>query len=496
MKARRVSCAVCTLVVGFVVACKGDAPSKTAGSDTEKVQARDGSAERPLVAVARNVVDWLAHGDYASFRKTFDRGMREAFPDEAAVAKWWRGTIKQTGKLRKQFSVAERMEGSNTAVIVTAIFDLAPQDVLVLFNAEGEVAGMKVSASSNPNVRPQTPEPPFPYSAREVSYDGAQSDTKIAGTLTVPAGDGPHPAVLLISGSGLQDRDNTMSGHKSFLVIADHLSRKGIAVLRVDDRSVGGSTGDPSQETIESIATDVEAGLTFLKGQKSIDPKRIGLIGHSVGGMVAPMVAARSPDVAFVVSLNGPAVSGAELIPVQVRALLESQGAPEDVVADIVAAQTKLAPLLAADAPDSELRPAVDQLVEAAGRSLPKDANPKLREAMLMQIEKQALGRWQRSFARVDPGAYLSRVTVPILALYSEKDVVVPAAMNFDRAKQALARAHNQLARVELLPGLNHLLQKAETGAVDEYVMLTETVDPAALDLMTQWLLETVGLSS
>ncbi|MBW2699739.1 MAG: alpha/beta fold hydrolase [Deltaproteobacteria bacterium] len=492
---RTVSFLVCVLVLSLAIACKEGLRKNTEDAISKSVRKSTPSSHHPQIETARNVVEWLATGEFEHFRQTFDQAMREAFPDDAAVAKWWRGVVVQTGKFRKHFAATRKSKGERARVIVTSVFDYAPQDVLLFFNAKGEIAGIQVSASTNPEVRPQTPRPPFPYSAQEVLYDNPKSGTKIAGTLTVPTGNGPHPGALLISGSGPQDRDNTMFGHKSFLLIADHLSRKGIAVLRVDDRGVGGSTGDPSQETLELIATDVEASLAFLKSQKPIDPKRIGLIGHSVGGIVAPIVASRSADVAFVVSLAGPAASGVEILPVQVRALLESRGQPKDVVADIVAAHEKLAPLIAADAPESKLKPAVAALVKAARRTLPKNASPRVEEAILKQLQKQVLGPWQRSFAKSDPAKYLSQITVPILVMFAEKDVVVPASLNLDRARQALGKAENKSARLEKLPGLNHLFQKAETGAIDEYVLLTDTFDQGALDLMTSWLLETVGLA-
>ncbi len=477
------------------MACKKHSSSDARDEGPARGPKGDAGALHPQIETAKQVVQWLAAGEAALLREQFDKAMLKAFPDDAAIAKWWQDAVKQTGKLRKQLSATQKTDGKFTSVIVTCVFANAPQDVQVLFNKRGQVAGLKVSASTNPDVRPQTPTPPFPYASKEVSYDNTPGGTKIAGTLTIPTGDGPHPAVLLISGSGSQDRDGTLSGHKLFLVIADHLSRRGFAVLRVDDRGVGGSTGDPYEETVETMVSDVEASLAFLKSQKSIDPTRMGLIGHSVGGgMVAPIVASRSADVAFVVSLAGPAASGVELIPVQVGALLKSEGRSADVVADIVAAHEKLAPLIAADAPASELEPAIAVLVKAAMRTLPGDIDPRIKKALQEHVRKQVLGPWHRSFAKAAPAQYLSRLTKPMLLMFGEKDVVVPADLNFSRAKQALAKAGNHNARVERLPGLNHLFQQAQTGGTDEYVMLTSTLDRSALDMMTHWLLETVGL--
>lgn len=448
----------------------------------------------PQIERAKVIVRWLNSGEHGRLRKEFDGAMLRAFPDDAALASWWRGVEKQTGKFREHFGARREMTGGYSVVIFTSIFSTAPWDVRVSFTDKGEIGGLQVSACTDPSVRPQTPRPPFPYATLDASYDNPEGGNRITGTLTIPAGDGPHPAVLLISGSGSQDRDGTMAGHKPFLVIADHLSRRGIAVLRVDDRGVGGSTGDPEAETIALIASDVEAGLAFLERQNGIDARRIGLIGHSVGGLVGPMIAARSTKVAFVVSLAGPAVSGVELVPLQVAALLDSQGVPEAVIADIVAAYEALWPLVVADAPESVQKPAIARLVEAGQRVVPDDADPRVKEALRIQMEKRLLGPWNRSFARSDPGRHLRRVTVPILVMFGDKDVVVPADMNLQRAKQALAKSGNEDVRFEKLPGLNHLFQRAETGATDEFVLLTDTFDKGALDLMTEWLLETVKL--
>jgi hypothetical protein len=312
---------------------------------------------------------------------------------------------------------------------------------------------------------------------------------EIGGTLTLPAGPGPHPAVLLITGSGSQDRDETLFGHKPFWVIADHLTRKGIAVLRVDDRGIGKTTGDPLTATVEDHVTDAEAGVAFLKTQPEIDPKRIGLIGHSEGGVIAPVVAAKSSDIAFLVSLAGPAVSGAELNPMQVRALLEAGKAPPAIVDEIVAGQESLMKLLVADAPEKELQDAVKALAKVAVKLTP-GVNPDDVEAQKTTAREMIplLSPWFRSWAKLDPALHLAKLEVPILIMIGEKDLQVPAGPNLEQAKAALAG--NPKLRAEQLPGLNHLFQTATVGTMDEYVTISETFNPAALELMTQWLVE------
>ncbi|HLK19196.1 MAG TPA: alpha/beta fold hydrolase, partial [Bryobacteraceae bacterium] len=172
--------------------------------------------------------------------------------------------------------------------------------------------------------RPQNPKPPFPYEAQDVTIETKAG--KLAGTLTLPRGKGPFPAAVMITGSGAQDRDETLLGHKPFLVIADYLTRRGIAVLRLDDRGVGGSIGSSAQQTLDEMADDVIADVEYLKGRKEIDPKRIGVIGHSEGGIVGPAAAVRSSDISFVVMLAGTGVPGTAVLKQQGEAIIRASG--------------------------------------------------------------------------------------------------------------------------------------------------------------------------
>ncbi len=496
------------LVVGWLVACEEKVPLVGAGEGSAEASAaspaappssaedtskspKPGSDEQ--VALAKQVVTWLDEGKHAKVRELFDQAMDKALPNDEAVATTWSGVKGQFGPLKQQLAATVEKHPPYTVVLVTCVFELSPMDVRLVFDEKGSLSGFQVVATQNPAAfgeRPQTPKPPFPYAEREVLYDNAGAKTKIGGTLTVPPGDGPHAAVLLITGSGSQDRDETLFGHKPFLVIADHLARNGIAVLRVDDRGVGTSTGDPATATVEDHASDVEAGVAFLKAQKEIDPKRIGLIGHSEGGIIAPMVAAKSADVAFIVSLAGPGVSGAELNPMQVRALLEAQGTEASVVEEIVAGQKKLMQLIVADAPEAELKAAVDELVKVGAKSIPNAKEADARATVERDVQR-LLSPWFRSWAKLDPAEHLAKVRVPVLILIGDKDLQVPADVNLERANAALVKGGNTSVRAETLPGLNHLFQTAKTGGMDEYATLSETFSPAALALMTEWLVAT-----
>jgi len=325
--------------------------------------------------------------------------------------------------------------------------------------------------------RPQTPKPPFPYRAEEVSYRNPASGLKLAGTLTLPEGAGPFPAVVLITGSGAQDRDETMFGHKPFLVIADALTRKGVAVLRVDDRGTGGSEkGDASAASIPAFATDVAAGVAFLRGRPDIDPARVGLLGHSEGGQVAPLVAAEDPRIAFLVLMAAPGVDGAALLVAQNRALFAASGVPADQVEILVKnrAERFAAVRDAKDADDARVR-----LTEVLNRQGLPPTSPE--RAATLTLASPA---W-RYFLSTNPADALAKVKVPVLAIGGSKDLQVDAKTNLAAIRAALAG--DQDVTVKELPGLNHLFQTANTGLVIEYGQIEETIAPTALATIVDW---------
>lgn len=470
-------------------ACGGAEPGPKSDS---KDSATEPAGEFDHAAKAQQIITWIEAGEHAKVRALFDEAMNAALTTDAALADMWSGVEVQFGQFDRQHATTIEKNGPYTIALVTSTFGTTPMDVRVVFDQANRLAGLSVTPSQSPEAygeRPQTPAPPFPYVSKEVLYPNAAGGIEIGGTLTLPEGPGPHPVVLMITGSGPQDRDETLFGHKPFLVIADHLSRKGIAVLRVDDRGVGKTTGNPATATVEDHVTDAEAGVAFLKTQPEIDPKRIGLIGHSEGGVIAPVVAAKSSDIAFLVSLAGPAVSGAELNPMQVRALLEAGKAPATIVDEIVVGQENLMKLLVAGAPDKELQDAVKALAKVAVKLTPGvDADDVEAQKATAREMLPLLSPWFRSWAKLDPAPHLAKVQVPILIMIGEKDLQVPAIPNFAKAKVALAS--NPKVRYEQLPGLNHLFQTATVGTMDEYVTISETFNPAALELMTTWLLE------
>jgi uncharacterized protein len=350
----------------------------------------------------------------------------------------------------------------------------------------------KISAA----VRPQTPKPPFPYRTEDVTYENKSGGVKLAGTLTLPPGKGPVPAVILITGSGAQDRDETILGHKPFLVLADDLTRRGVAVLRVDDRGVGGSTGSVRSSTSEDFAGDVLAGVGFLKERKEINPKKIGLIGHSEGGIIAPMAAARSKDVAFIVLMAGTGLPGTEVLVAQAQLILKANGATESQMKIERDAQKRLMDILAQEKDEkvaaAKLAAALKDILAAMPESERKalgEAGGGLSEAAVNQFNNA----WFRSFLTFDPRATLHMVQCPVLALNGEKDTQVPAKENLAEIAKALKAGGNRSVKTIELPGLNHLFQPCKTGTPSEYASIETTIAPEALKVMGDWIVEQTG---
>lgn len=327
--------------------------------------------------------------------------------------------------------------------------------------------------------RPQTPKPPFPYQTVDVTFDGGGPDgqrAKLAGTLTLPQGAGPFPAVVLISGSGPNDRDETIKDHKPFAVIADALTRQGIAVLRYDKRGVAKSTGDYAAATSADFADDATAAVAFLRARPDIAGGRIGVIGHSEGGLIAPMVVGKDPKVAFVVLLAGPAITGAEILKLQVRAKAEAAGAPPEEIEKRVELEGRLLAALGGAKDEASAKAAVDKVLAET---------PGLAPNMAAASRQLAGSVWFRSFVAYDPVPALKALKVPVLALYGDKDFQVPPSANAEPMKAALKGDKD--ATVTVMPGLNHLFQLATTGLDDEYGEIEETISPSALDRLTAW---------
>ncbi len=344
--------------------------------------------------------------------------------------------------------------------------------------------------------RPQTPRPPFPYDGREASFR-SKDGTTLAGTLTVPRGAGKHPAVVMVTGTGAQDRDETLFGHKPFLVIADHLTRAGIAVLRVDDRGVGGSGGDTASTDLADKTDDALAGVAWLASQPDVDPERIGIIGHSEGGLIAPMDAVRQPGaVAFLVLLAGPGMTGTEILLSQLEAMARAQGARAEVIAARLVGQQKLVEAAVAGADEAALRTAVnahvDELLALATPAERAELTDAARRNMVESGVAGLVSKASRAFIASDAPRVLAQVECPVLALNGSLDLQVLAEPNLAGIARALA--DNPAAETRLLPGLNHLFQPAKLGTVEEYATIDVTVDPAVLELIAAWIAARTGV--
>ncbi len=345
--------------------------------------------------------------------------------------------------------------------------------------------------------RPQNPKPPFPYASEDVEIANTQAEgVTLAGTLTIPEGPGPHPAVVLISGSGAQDRDESLLGHKPFWVLADHLSRQGIAVLRYDDRGFAKSTGDAKTGTTEDFASDAWAVVEYLRSRPEIDAKKIGLIGHSEGGLVGPKVAAAHPkEIAFVVMLAGTGVRGDVLIRHQAMLIAKASGADQATLErdDQIGARMYEAALL--DPPEQAKATLEAVLKEWAAGLSPQElqglgGNVEAAVAQQLTIFQSP---WMRYFLAYDPVPTLKKLKMPVLAVNGEKDLQVDPDQNLPPIEKALAR--NKKAKVVELPGLNHLFQPATTGLPAEYATIDTTIDPSLLDIVATWIREQTGLT-
>ncbi|HEY3974851.1 MAG TPA: alpha/beta fold hydrolase [Candidatus Sulfotelmatobacter sp.] len=324
--------------------------------------------------------------------------------------------------------------------------------------------------------RPQNPVKPFPYRDEDVSYENKIQNVTLAATLTIPQGTGPFPAVLLITGSGPQDRDESLLGHKPFLVLSDYLTRHGIAVLRADDRGVGKSTGVFGNATTADFATDTEAGVAYLKTRKEIDPHKIGLIGHSEGGVIAPMVAARNKDIAFIVMMAGTGVPGDQVIVAQSEAIEVASGRNPEAAAKSAATLREMLHLIETEKDEAVLEKELKQKMT------------EIPEAQVGLQVSQMTSVWFRYFLTYDPASALRKVTCPVLALNGSLDKQVLPSQNLPPIRQALAG--NPRAEIDELPGLNHLFQTAKTGSPTEYAQIEETIAPVALDKMATWILK------
>jgi fermentation-respiration switch protein FrsA (DUF1100 family) len=495
--------------------------SVTGGQLAFKVAPINASYEGTWDAAAQQWKGTLTQGQAMALN--FAKGAPPPHPVVAGLDGVWEGVIERNGiKLRQVLRIRTIAQGTFTLydspdqlAMGIPVSDLARDGQAVTLSAlrglakfagtlseDGKQLTGTWTAPNQPDVtmtfahreflasppvlnRPQTPTAPFPYRAEEVAFDNpAFADVHLAGTLTLPEGEGPFPAAIMITGSGGQDRDETMLEHKPFAVIADHLTRHGIAVLRFDDRGVGQSKGNYATATSADLATDANAAFAYLATRPEIRRDAIGMIGHSEGGMIGPIAMAGNPDVAFFVSLAGPGTNLDRLMLSQRRLLATQMGLSQEEIdrqEPIMAALFKA--IRDADTPEAGFAAGMAVLTPEAKTALgmPADMDGAL-------VVRQVSGPWYQYFLRYDPVPNWSRIAVPLLALNGSLDLQVPAADNL-AAIRAATKNNRDVTIVEL-PGLNHLFQHATTGSVGEYRDIEETFDPAALELIGDWISE------
>ena len=339
--------------------------------------------------------------------------------------------------------------------------------------------------------RPQTPQEPLPYISEEVIIPNSDKSFSLSATLTLPDSPGVFPAVILIAGSGPNDRDETLYGHKPFLVISDHLTRNGFAVLRYDKRGVGKSTGNFDKATLRDFADDATMALNYLRQRKEIDNLKIGLLGHSEGGIVAPMVASVEKEVRMMVLMAAPGITGIEVVLDQNEISMRQQAMEPGTIEKLQMLNREMfESLLSWDGSENHRTALRDKLLHLWNQ-LPILLKMKINKESYLRSQFNAMIKpGYRSFLAVDPASYLEKVSCAVLAVNGENDLQVTAEKNLTAIKKALGKGGNNGTATKVYPGLNHLFQESTTGRVDEYAKITQTISPEVLSDITNWLIK------
>lgn len=343
-------------------------------------------------------------------------------------------------------------------------------------------------------LRPQEPKTPFAYYTEEVTFKNEKNNIIFSGTLTRPAKEGIYPAVVVVSGSGPQNRDEELMDHKPFLVLADHLTKNGIAVLRYDDRGVEKSGGKFETATSADFANDAEAAFNYLKTRKDINKKKIGIAGHSEGGMIAPMVAAKNPDVAFIVMMAGTGIAGDELMMLQNYLIGKAGGMPEEELTRLAGINKKAYDIVKQEPDESAIKEKLTAMFDIELKPLLHTKGipqSQINSYAAMQVEEIS-SPWFVYFLKYNPATVLEKVKCPVLAINGEKDLQVAPMANLDAIKRATDKSGNKKVTVKQLPGLNHLFQESATGSPADYATIEQTFSPIALNEITGWIVKQV----
>lgn len=359
-----------------------------------------------------------------------------------------------------------------------------PETITGTFSQRGQVFPLKLRRVDSAAIsrRVQDPMEPYPYLAEEVVFVNSKDSVKLSGTFTVPRGKMPFPAVVLISGSGPQNRDEEVMGHKPFLVLADFLARSGIAALRFDDRGVGKSTGTFSGSTTVDFSNDVEAAVHYLHARKEVDKRKVGLIGHSEGGLIAQMLAGNSSRVSFIVLMASPGLPGDEILLTQQRLMGLASGYDENSLAAIRRINENAFRIVKAVTDDNQL--------EADLRDYFLSVNGSLTDSQLRSSIVELTNPWMKHFLRYNPQPALRKIHCPVLAINGSKDLQVAARENLAAIQAGLVQAGNRKVAVKEMEGLNHLFQECKTGLPSEYGEIEQTIAPHVLNEIKNWILD------
>jgi uncharacterized protein len=367
-------------------------------------------------------------------------------------------------------------------------------DVKGTFTQGGQSFSLNLTHKSIEKVelkRPQNPVKPYPYYSEEITFDNKKENFTLAGTLTLPKKEGKFPVVVLITGSGPQNRDEELMGHKPFLVLSDYLTRNGIGVLRFDDRGTGASKGDFAKALTSDFATDVSAAVDYLETRKDIDAKKIGLIGHSEGGIVAPMVAVNRKDIRFIVLMAGTAVSGGDILLLQQDLIGRATGVKEEDLKQTANINREIFDIITKSTNDSTLKTKLSDYIKLKIKEMP-DVPKDAKEDDIVKQQLDRLTPWMLNFIKYNPAPMLEKVKCPVLAINGSKDMQVPANVNLPAIENALKKGGNKKSTIKELPGLNHLFQECTTGAPVEYSQIEQTMSPVALETTANWIKQTI----
>ncbi|WCO03165.1 alpha/beta hydrolase family protein [Psychroserpens ponticola] len=386
------------------------------------------------------------------------------------------------------------IDGSNVGMYYEGIFNNETQQFEGTYKEGGIEMVLNLKKGSvkiEESRRPQEPVKPYPYYEEEVVFENAKAKISLAGTLTLPSENGKFPVAILISGSGPQDRDESFMGHKPFLVLADHLTRQGIGVLRFDDRGQGESTGDFGNATTEDFSKDVLSAITYLKTRNDVDIKNIGLIGHSEGGIIAPLAANNSKDVAFMVLLASTGISGAEL------SVMQSKTLRQFPVKDEVTYEKntrKAIAIVTSNKSETEIKNELTTHYNNFIRPILMSLNvPEEKVNLFIYSQlKTSLQPWSRYFLQYNPADEIEKLQIPVLSLNGSKDSQVNAKINQEGIRNALIKGGNKDYKIIELENLNHFFQECETGKLDEYRKIEQTFSPTALKEISNWILKRI----